>query len=270
MQLIQFPTPEKLFSESLLKNPDLPFSSPYFKEWNAGRSSIPYRSYGSVKAARFEDWYRLQNELDWESNEDVDVQALHFLWISSFRFEESGYLDGECERLLGKVSSLLAQYRLLLRRQGVLQDERWSSVLVHLTQFSHTVRSLRQLKAGSRILNRTTQFEGSVWDIVMEELTQDLIPSQAPSLYLRQEHGLFQLQVTPTGFITQDGFEGLWTWTLFPGGRLSLEIGGDYPMGWGWYTQQRQAQINVYFYRNSSPRAVERMRWTRRSAFRFR
>ena len=110
---------------------------------------------------------------------------------------------------------------------------------------------------------RMPAFVGTVWDITWEMLAVDPTGENPGMYHIDCENKPFRLIVASEGFMTENGYAGYWTWEQQPEGRLVIRIGGDYPVGWGWYRQSGQQEFVVHFCNPSHEHPFERMRWVR-------
>ena len=123
---------------------------------------------------------------------------------------------------------------------------RWFPVLTRI-YFSSIARSL----------------EGSRWCITWEKLDDGFNALDANGTYQPLRHAPLYLTFTRNGFRTDDGFEGLWSWKLHPGGRLVIHINDSHPPGWACYLDIRQQEILINITQYPGTTAHERMRWVR-------
>ena len=105
--------------------------------------------------------------------------------------------------------------------------------------------------------------EGSRWCITWEKLDSALNAGDDHTAYTPLQHAPLHLTFTPKGFRTDDGFEGLWSWKLHPGGRLVIHINDSHPPGWACYMHGQQQEILMYITRYPGTTSPERMRWMR-------
>lgn len=244
----------------IIMNTGFLFSATLFNDWRVEFSIPQDERHNQSVRAEFDDWFRVLREVGLRLDHDSLVKPLSELWLGSFRFMEAGMLDEAHLGLIEEVHVLLSE---LKSSMGHGVDPRMERIIAHLTYYAHKARTLSYPNSDIALAMKPP-IVGSVWDITWENLV--ITPArQSLSMYYKQsETTPFRLSVTDNGFVCERGHEGHWHWRQHAGGRFALQVGGDYPVGWGWYQEEEQQEITVHFYKSAYARAFERMRWVRR------
>jgi len=235
------------------------FSATQFNDWRVEFSIPQDATQHQPLRAEYDDWFRLLREVGLRLDHDSLVKPLSELWLGSFRFMESGLLDEVHQGLIEEIDALLSHLKSSL---GNRIEPRLDRIVAQLTHYAHKARTLSYPNSDIA-LSQSPLIVGSAWDIVWENLV--IAPSrESLTMYYKESETMpFRLTVTPGGFMSENGFEGYWHWQQHVGGRVSLQVGGDYPTGWGWYHNEEQQEISIHFYKSAYARAFERMRWVR-------
>lgn len=238
------------------------FAATNFKEWCVELSLPEATQHRQPVRIAFDDWFRLLREVDLNAFDRSIVKPLNALWLHSFRFMEAGVLQKDCIQLIEEVPELVGCLNALKGRYSLRVDARIERVVSHLYEFSKEALKL-QAAESEGIASPALPIVGSVWDVSFETLVIHPTTRSLSMHYKQSADAPFQLTVTPRGFVSKDGHEGFWAWGQHPGGRLTIQVGGDYPTGWGWYNQTNQHEMRIFFYKSAYARAYERMHWVR-------
>ena len=236
------------------------FSATQFNDWRVEFSIPQDATQHQPLRAEFDDWFRLLREVGLRLDHDSLVKPLSELWLGSFRFMEAGLLDEVHLGLIENIDVLLSH---LKSSMGDTVDARLERIIAHLTHYACKAKKLSYPNSDIA-LSQTPPFIGSIWDITWENLVVTPARHSLTMYYKQSETAPFRLSVTDKGFVCEGGHEGYWYWQQYAGGRFALQVGGDYPLGWGWYQDEEQQEITIHFYKAAYARAFERMRWVRR------
>ena len=237
------------------------FTATHFEDWKVDVSASGFSMRQQEDVAEFEDWYRLLREIEPGRWDAALMKPLHSLWLSSFRFLESGYISSQNQRSLDELSALLVSFKLMIG-DAPMDELRLKRVLKQLKLFGQAANAtLCWPEIADSAPNPS--LIGSRWDVYWESLTINHSKNSLFMAYSPCSTESFRLVVTENGFVTEAGHPGFWTWEQYAGGRVSLNVGGDYPSGWGWFTDEQQQEMRIHFYKSAYPRAYERSRWVR-------
>ena len=235
------------------------FAATQFEEWRleSPRSAAVLDKH--PMRASLDDWYRLLRELKANSLNSALVNLVNTLWLPSFRFKEAGVFDVDNLPLIKGVCEQLNDLKGLNGQYSRLIDQRINRVIHHLVEFSKEVKLIHDNHAQ----DEKHPIIGSMWDITWETLVVTPLGRCLSMGYEPYDSRPFRIKVTPQGFVSDDGYSGYWRWMQRSGGRLMIEIGEQYPAGWGWYNQPGQQELHIHFYKPAFAHAFERMKWTR-------